>query len=385
MARAAGNDRQRIALGRAAFATGMERFARSDRVFAITPDLFDRDPWLLGTPGGVVDLRTGELRQASRDDYITKQTMVAPAERGAECPMWHRFLDEVTCGDHQLCRFLLQFFGYSLTGDVREESLLFLFGLGANGKGTLIRTIARIMGDYAVAADMATFTASKHDRHPTELARFAGARLVTASETEQGRTWAWSRIKEMTGNEGRMSARFVYKDHFEFEPTAKLVFTGNHKPNLPSTNQATARRMRLVPFEFVAREPDDRLKARLETEAPAILRCLIDGSLDWQANGLQRAQCEVEATGEYLAEQNVFAQWVDAECTTGSDDSATFATLFASWVAFAQAHGEEAGTSRDFAQRMRAVGFRDIKHVPGHHDMRGYRGIALKRTPAADL
>jgi putative DNA primase/helicase len=241
------------------------------------------------------------------------------------------------------------------------------------------------MGDYAVAADMATFTASKHDRHPTELARFAGVHLVTASETEQGRTWAWSRIKEMTGNEGRMSARFVYKDHFEFEPTAKLVFTGNHKPNLPSTNQATARRMRLVPFEFVAREPDDRLKARLEMEAPAILRCLIDGCLDWQANGLQRPQCEVEATREYLAEQNVLAQWVDAECTTGSDDSATFAALFASWVAFAQAHGEEPGTSRDFAQRMRATGFRDIKHVPGHHDMRGYRGIALKRTPAADL
>jgi putative DNA primase/helicase len=305
--------------------------------------------------------------------------MVGPTEPGVESPTWERFLDQITCGDRQLRRFLLQFFGYGLTDDVREECLLFLFGSGGNGKGTLVRTVARIMGDYAVASDMATFTASKHDRHPTELAKLAGARMVTATETEQGRAWAWARIKELTGNERPISARFIRRDHFEFYPTAKLVFTGNHRPNLPSTDEATARRMRLVPIQFSAREPDDTLKMRLEAEAPAILRSLIDGCLDWQSHGLQRAPCEIAATNEYLAEQDLFSQWVDADCTTGPNDTATRAALFAAWVAFAAANGEAAGTSRDFGQRMRTAGFQEIKNVPSHHGMRGYRGVALKR------
>jgi putative DNA primase/helicase len=97
-------------------------------------------------------------------------------------------------------------FGYSLTGDVREECMFFLFGSGGNGKGTLLRTVAHVMGDYACASDMATFTVGKFDRHPAEIAKLAGARMVTATETERGRTWAWSRIKELTGNERPISA-----------------------------------------------------------------------------------------------------------------------------------------------------------------------------------
>jgi putative DNA primase/helicase len=107
--RGADDDWQLSSLGRAAFVSGVERFAQADRIFAVTPDIWDRDPWLLGTPRGVLDLRTGELRPASRSDYITKQTMVGPTEPGVESPAWERFLDQITCGDRQLRRFLLQF------------------------------------------------------------------------------------------------------------------------------------------------------------------------------------------------------------------------------------------------------------------------------------
>jgi putative DNA primase/helicase len=291
MARSVDAERTRAVIGKAAFAGGVERFAQSDRAFAVTPDLWDRDPWLLGAPWGTVDLRTGELHPPSREDYITKQTLVTPAEAGAPCPIWHQFLDQITCSDRALRRFIQQMFGYALTGDVRGECMFFLHGSGQNGKGTLLRTVARIMGDYAVASDMATFTVGKYDRHPTELAKLAGARMVTATETERGRTWAWSRVKELTGNERPISARFMRRDFFEFDVTFKLVFAGNHKPHLPSTDEATARRMNLLPFNYTAREPDETLKRALIAEYPAILRWAIDGCLDWQANGLLRPAC----------------------------------------------------------------------------------------------
>jgi putative DNA primase/helicase len=379
------DDRTQQMLGRAAFASGVERFAQADRTFAVTPDLWDRDPFLMGTPGGVVDLRTGQIRAPTRSDYITKVTAVAPAGPSAQCPVWHQFLDQITCGDRELRRYIQQIFGYVLTGDVREESMFFLFGTGSNGKGTLLRTMGYVMGDYAMAADMATFTAGNYDRHPTELAKLAGGRLITATETERGRTWAWSRIKELTGNERPISARFMRKDFFEYAVTFKLMFAGNHKPHLTSTDEATVRRLNLLPFNYTARDDDrdNRLKDKLLAEGPAILRWAIDGCLDWQANGLVRPQCVIDATAQYLTEQDLFAQWVDAECVVGADVSDTHAGLYRSWSAFAAGNGETAGSGRDFAQRLQGAGFKPVKHTPGDNNKRGYIGIAVRRPGAA--
>jgi putative DNA primase/helicase len=379
MARSADMERTRALIGKAAFAGGVERFAQSDRTFAVTPDRWDRDPWLLATPGGTVDLRTGEIRAARREDFITKRTAVTPAEPDAACPIWCDFLDKITCGDRELRRYIQQIFGYALTGDVREECFFFLFGSGGNGKGTLLRTVAHVMGDYATSSDMATFTVGKYDRHPTDLANLAGARLATATETERGRVWAWARIKELTGNERPISARFMRRDFFEFAVTFKLVFAGNHKPHLPSTGEATARRINLLPFTYTARAPDKALKDSLIAEYPAILRWAIDGCLDWQANGLLRPKCVVEATRDYLDQQDLFRAWVDAECTTGLHDSDTHESLFASWSDFASANGESAGSGPDFAERMKDAGFTPTKHTPGQHRKRGYLGIAVIR------
>jgi putative DNA primase/helicase len=115
-------------------AAAVERFAQSDRAFAVTSENWDRDDWLLGTPGGVVDLRTGQLREADRSDYITKLTAAAPADK-ADCPLWRKFLQETTNGNNDLIRFLQQWTGYCLTRDTREHALLFVYGTGGNGKG----------------------------------------------------------------------------------------------------------------------------------------------------------------------------------------------------------------------------------------------------------
>ena len=252
------------------FAGGVEKFARSDRQMVATSETWDRDPFLLGTPAGTVDLRTGELREPDPRDEITKITAVAPAET-ADCPRWLRFLVE-TFGDKEpeLIRFIQQWNGYCLTGDIREHALVFGFGNGKNGKSVWLTTITSIMRDYAVTAPMEAFTASKFDRHPTELAMLHGARLVTASETEKDRLWAESRIKQITGGD-RISARFMRQDFFEFMPQFKLTIIGNHKPLLRNVDEATRRRFNLVPF---TRTPDpdkiDRLLVeKLRRNGPA--------------------------------------------------------------------------------------------------------------------
>ena len=117
---------------------------------AVTSEIWDRDPFLLGTPDGTVDLRTGKLREPDPADGITKITAVSPAET-ADCPRWLQFLEE-TFGDAELIRFIQQWNGYCLTGDISEHALVFGFGNGSNGKAVWLNTVAGIMGDYAATA-----------------------------------------------------------------------------------------------------------------------------------------------------------------------------------------------------------------------------------------
>jgi putative DNA primase/helicase len=192
--------------------------AESDRKHATRADQWDSDPWLLSTPGGTVDLRTGELRPCSQSDYITKVAAVTP---GGDCPLWHRFLAEITGGDKELQSFLQRVVGYALTGLTVEHALFFLYGTGANGKSVFLATISGILADYHRVAPIETFMDSHQSGHPTDLAGLRGARLVTSIETEEGRKWAENKIKALTGGD-KISARFMRQDFFEYKPEFKL-------------------------------------------------------------------------------------------------------------------------------------------------------------------
>ena len=148
---AAIDPRERAAMGRVRFVSAVERIARSDPAFAAHQGMFDRDPWLLGTPDGVVDLRTGDMRPGRPSELVTRLTSVAPAPPGANAVNWLAFLDQATRGDGELQGFLQRWAGYCLSGDVTEEVLAFLYGAGGNGKGVFLGTITRIMGTYAVS------------------------------------------------------------------------------------------------------------------------------------------------------------------------------------------------------------------------------------------
>ena len=301
-------DNKRVTLAKAATAGAVERFAQADPALTATASVWDADPFLLGTPEGTVDLRTGSIRPGCTDDYLTKQTAVAPAET-PHTPLWDAFLLDATAGDTALIRFLRQWFGYCLTGDTREHALLFGYGPGGNGKSVLLNTAAGIMGDYCRQAAMDTFTAAHGDRHPTDLAMLRGARMVCASETEEGRAWAESRIKSLTGGD-MISARFMRQDFFEYRPQFKLVVIGNHKPVLKNVDEAARRRFNVVPFLNTPSVPDRQLETKLKAEWPAILRWMIEGCLDWQRNGLVRPKVVATATAEYFEAQDYFGRWL---------------------------------------------------------------------------
>lgn len=352
--------------------TNVERLSRTYRCVATHPDEWDRDLWALNTPGGVVDLRTGDIRAHASEDRFTKITGVAP---GGSCPTWLAFLQRATGGNDELIGFLKRMCGYALTGEVREHALFFVYGTGGNGKGTFLNTITHIMGDYQRVSGSETFTESPGDRHTTELARLQGARLVTAQETEEGKRWAESRIKALTGGDP-ITARFMRQDDFTFLPQFKLVIVGNHKPSFRSVDDAIKRRLHLVPFTAVipASEKDPLLADKLKAEAAGILQWMIDGCLEWERNGLKPPQIVKESTDAYLGDEDSLQQWIDDCCDLGGG-FATSKALFYSWSKWCEQSGEYVGTMKRLMAKLESRGISTGQKFKG---ARGCIGIKIK-------
>ena len=239
-----------------------------------------------------------------------------------------------------------------------------------------LNTVTTILKDYSVTSAMETFTASTSDRHPTDLAMLAGSRLVTASETEEGRAWAEARIKSLTGGDP-ITARFMRRDFFTYVPTFKLIVIGNRKPVLHNVDDAAKRRFNIVPFILKPAAPDRQLEQKLMQKAPGILQWMIEGCLDWQQNGLIRPNCVIEATAEYFGDQDLFRHWMEEECIcepTNMDRSAPSSSLFKSWSDYAKAAGHKPGTTSTFKDNLTAAGFKFYRGAK----VREFFGISLR-------
>jgi putative DNA primase/helicase len=368
----------------------LEILARSDRRFAATAEQWDADDWLINTPAGIIDLRTGANIGSEPARYCTKITDIAPV---GDSQLWQAFLDKVTAGDKELQAYIKRMCGYWLTGSIREHALFFIYGPGGNGKGVFLNTVSAAMGMYHVVSPAQTFAEQKNQRQETELARLNGARLVISQETEQGQYWAEARIKSLTGGD-KIAARFMRGDYFEFDPKFKLCIVGNHKPQLRAVDDAMRRRFNLIPFDvrIAPEEKDPNLAEKLKAEYGGILRWMIEGCLEWQREGLNPPEKVLAATSEYLDSEDTIGLWLADMCitpdsyrsdearrkaaavrTVGSAETALKA-LFKSWKEYAEASNFPRKNNKFLGEQLANRGFKKGR------DMRGafFKGIRLK-------
>ena len=362
----------------ASFSTikSIDRFARTQPELVAIDAEWNADTFALGTPNGTVDLRTGELRTPERTDMITKTVAVAPED--GKPTLWLRFLHEACAGDGELVAFIQRMCGYALSGDTSEQCLFFFFGPGKNGKSVLINTVSGIMADYAVTAAMDTLNATSEGKHSTDLAMLRGARLVTASETDEGNAWAEGRVKQLTGRD-KITARFMRQDNFTYLPEFKLVIIGNHKPVLNTVDDAIRRRFNMLPFIVKPPDPDPLLEDKLHAEWPRILRWMIDGALDWQAEGLRVPARVQDETADYFADQDLMQQWLDDHCTVDTDQYEYGQKLYESYCRFLDHAGERKMGRKTFTQAIRRKGFIGKHHTfPDRRTGRLVLGLYLK-------
>lgn len=338
------------------FAKYVEEAARAQVEVATENKDWDSDPWMLGTPGGVVDLRTGKLRPGKPDDMISKIVAVTPATT-ADCPRWLKFLDEAQNGKAENVKFFQRFNGYTLTGLTREEALLFIAGEPGTGKGTATKTILSIMRDYAIPVPSTMFTDTGWRALEYYRAQLINVRLVLASEPAKGATWNDAFVNEMTGGD-MITGRNPAGTPFKFTGDFKLWVQGEQVPELKSVQTGLRRRIKIIPFETTPAEPDQNLKEALRAEYPGILRWMINGCLEWQKRGLDPPPDVRNAVDDYFAMQDRTARWIDDCCDRVSTYRTKPSALRASFNTWADRNGEDRMSFSAFAQALKHAGFK---------------------------
>ena len=361
---------------------GVENLARGADGIRTSIEDWDTDGWALGTPEGIIDLRTGKRHADGANFYCTKATAVIPAEPGTKHPLWSAFLAKVTRGDSELQDYLQRAAGYSLSGLVIEHAFFFLYGTGSNGKGVFISTLSGMLGEYAVVAPPNMLTESKFEQHPTDVAHLRGARFVQGQETKKGQHWDEPKLKRMTGGD-TVTARLMRKNFRDYVPRFKLWFASNDVPSLHHVDVAIMRRLHLIPFAqtIVASERDPTLAEKLKAEWPAILRWAIDGCLAWQKRGLTMPRAVTAATNHYFANQDPTVGWLKARCVESPLGVASFASLFADYKAYCARRNVTSVYGRNsFARWLMQQGF-TVRRGTSKHSEQSYGGLALKLVP----
>lgn len=358
--------------------------AQSEPGVPVEPDELDRGEWLLNVQNGTLDLRTGDLRPHRREDLLTKLAPVA-FDPAATCPRFEQFLREVFIDgqgnpDPALIGYVQRVLGYAMSASVREQVFFILYGIGANGKGTLLDVAQDILGDYAGEARSELLMKQKRQAAaPSEdEADLHGRRLVKASETDAGRALSEALVKRLTGGD-RIKARRLHGHLFEFPPTHKLFLLTNHKPEITGTDYAIWRRVHMIPFNacFEGKAADPTLKDKLLAEAPGILNWLLAGCLEWQRDGLGVPAAVVKAVETYRAEMDTLQAFFDDRCTIeqgGGLGVVKAARLWNEYQAWCSEMNEQPGTQRKFGQLMTERKFERVQRGDGTY----YRGILLQ-------
>lgn len=352
----------------------------------ITGQEWDRDPWSLACSNAIINLKNGTHRQGRPEDYIKT---AAPTEwKGIRtpCPSWERFLSDIFGGSKLMIAFVQRLLGYGITGLSILHLFVMLCGIGRNGKGTLLETLRRVLGDFTLKIEAELLLEQRFARQAgspnSAVLSLQGRRIAWASEASEGRSINTGRLKELVGGD-TLTGRAVYgKYQISFEPSHLLFLLTNSKPSAPSNDFAFWQRVLVILFEisFVdrpqgpnERKADPNLVEKLKAEASGILAWLVRGCLAWQKEGLNPPEQVRVATESYRTDEDTLGAFVSECCSLGENLHVRANAYYEAYKVWSAQNGLDALSGVLFGREMK-------KRFASHPDRNGivYLGVALK-------
>jgi len=337
---------------------------------------WDAEPYLLGCPNGVIDLRTGDMRPGRPDEYIKTACPTLWEGLDAPRPTWEFFLDDVFNHDTELISYLQRLLGYAITGTSTEDILPILQGKGRNGKSTLLETLHHVMGELSGPIDSEMLLdqySSRSSAGPSpDIIDLRGRRIVWASETEDGRRLNSSKVKWLTGEE-ILKGRALHSDLVEFRKTHTLFLLTNALPHAPGNDYALWKRIHLIPFKFSyvddpmtpdEKKADKALGGRLKEEASGILAWMVEGCLRWQEKGLAPPDAVTKETEKYQRDEDTIGRFLEEVCIKNPNGGVKAGVLYHAYRDWCSGEGIKYMNGTRFGKEMkRRLDYEDGRNV----------------------
>ena len=321
-------------------------------------DALDAREELLLVANGVVNLRTGDLLEATPDMLLSTRLEVA-YEPDAEAPRWERFVAEIMCEDDSMAAFMKRLLGYGITGSTREQCFSVFYGLGANGKTVLMEALSDVFGPIVKTVPFSLFEAggTGGGGPSPELARLRGNRLTLTSEGEAGAPIREALVKSMTGSD-TIAARHLYQEEIEFRPRHLILMASNHAPIFHGADEGLWRRVKLIPFKryFAPDERDHYLNDKLRAEAEGILTWAVQGAREWFKDGLKEPDIVKEATAHLRLDSDLLAGFYPGHLVDHPGGRVKLALAYKAWEDFADEQAEKAYSSRWLGRELETRG-----------------------------
>lgn len=354
----------------------MEESARSEpRMHVASPAEFDRDPCVLATVSGLVDLKSGALRPARPEDMVSKLAGCT-YDPDAPAPMWEAMMARAL-PDPEVRSFLQRAVGYSITGHTGEEAFFLTYGGGANSKSVIANVLRKMLGEYAGQFGAALVMKGKNDNEGERMkAGLPGLRLAQVDETATGDVFDGARTKTLSGREP-IAARLLHHEVFAFEPTHKLWIRTNHLPGSQDPSDGFWRRC--IPIPFTVQIPEEERIPDLDQrivaqELPGVLAWAVRGAVEWARGGL-RVPASIKAVkAQYREDTDLLGQWLADRTIPDPEGDVRAGVAYNDYKAFCDAQGVKCPSQPVFGRELVA---QDIKRGT-NTARRSYLGFRLR-------
>ena len=343
----------------------------------VQPDQLDRDPFLLNTPAGTVDQRTGALKAHDPADFCTKITGTSPSSEGAD--LFASFLETITVGDTELEAYLQAVAGMFALGAVFNECLTIAYGSGRNGKSTFFNLLGRVLGYYSGALSAETLTVNCRQNKSPEFAELRGKRFVIAAELEEGLRLDTAVVKKLCSTD-KVFATKKYRDPMQFTPSHSILLFTNHLPKVGTSDAGTWRRLVVIPFRASITDAGDRKdfgSYLFHQAGGAVLSWVIEGARRFIEAGyrLDQPKCVRDAIAEYRSDNDWLQAFIAECCDTSPEYIQPSGALYMHYLHFCEDSHEFRRNQADFRRALEDAGY------ACKHTKRGKMFLGLRARP----
>jgi putative DNA primase/helicase len=334
----------------------------------------DKNIYALNLKNGTLNLKTGQLQKHNKKDFITKIVDIE-FDREAKCPNWIEFINKIFLNNAELIDYVQRSIGYSMTGDASLQCFYICHGGGSNGKGTFMKTIMTILGEYSASLKGNSLMEKMGDEGARgDIAKLESKSFVCVNELEEGKCFDEALLKSLTsGADEVIPVRRMYEEEFDLHPAFKLWLTTNKLPKIKGTDNGIWRRVRKIPFEYNFENDENKdqyfFENKLMPEMSGILNWALEGCLKWQQDGIKVPDIVKYAIDDYRNDMDPIQRFLDECCITSISETCKtkISQMYNCYENWCHENKEYTLSSMKFSKKMGEKGFKQGRSSKDRH------------------